>query len=93
MPVNTSDATIYFLQIYGKRIERLIYCSSAALIKRLAKSGYNSENKEVHMEKEFTFIGGHRHSFTLTVRKTSNGINVDINDWIDDEEDNGGIAE
>ena len=55
MPVNTSDATIYFLQIYGKRIERLIYCSSAALIKRLAKSGYNSENKEVHMEKEFTF--------------------------------------
>ena len=37
------------------RVKRRIYCSSAALIKRLAKSGYNSENKEVHMEKEFTF--------------------------------------
>ena len=51
------------------------------------------DGEEFNMEKEFTFIGGHRHSFTLTVRKTSNGINVDINDWIDDEEDNGGIAE
>lgn len=37
------------------RVKRRIYCSSAALIKRLAKSGYNSENKKVHMEKEFTF--------------------------------------
>ena len=45
------------------------------------------------MEKDFNFVSGHRHTFTVTVRKTSNGINVDIGDWLDDGTDNGGIAE
>ena len=45
------------------------------------------------MKKEFTFVGGQRHTFTITVKKTSNGINVDIGDWVDDGEDNGGVAE
>lgn len=49
--------------------------------------------KTYSMEKGFTFVGGHRYQFTLTVRKTSNGINVDINDWVDEDIDNGGVAE
>lgn len=51
------------------------------------------DGRDFNMKKEFTFISGHRHTFTITVKKTSNGINVDIGSWVDDEEDNGGVAE
>lgn len=51
------------------------------------------DGQDFNMKKEFTFVSGKRHTFTITVKKTSNGINVDIGDWVDDGEDNGGVAE
>lgn len=51
------------------------------------------DGEDFNMEKGFSFVSGHRHTFTVTVRKTSNGINVDIGAWVDDGTDNGGIAE
>lgn len=51
------------------------------------------DGREYKLNKEFTFVGGKRHQFTVTVNKTSNGINVGINDWEDDGKDNGGTAE
>lgn len=51
------------------------------------------DGKDFNMEKGFSFVSGHRHTFTVTVKKTSNGINVDIGAWVDDGTDNGGIAE
>ena len=51
------------------------------------------DGRDFNMEKEFTFVGGKRHTFTVTVKKTSNGINVDIGGWEDDDVDNGGVAE
>ena len=50
------------------------------------------DGRDFNMKKEFTFVGGQRHTFTITVKKTSNGINVDIGDWVDDGEENGGVA-
>lgn len=41
----------------------------------------------------FTFTGGKRHTFTVTVSKTSSGLNVNIGAWEEDDVDNGGIAE
>lgn len=51
------------------------------------------DGREYNLSKEFTFEGGKRHLFTVTVSKTSNGINVGIGDWEDGGEDNGGTAE
>lgn len=51
------------------------------------------DGKEFNLKKAFTFESGKRHKFTVTLNKTSNGINVNINPWDDDETDNGGIAE
>lgn len=51
------------------------------------------DGRDFNMKKEFTFVGGKRHTFTVTVKKTSNGINVDIGSWEDDGVDNGGVAE
>lgn len=51
------------------------------------------DGRDFNMKKEFTFQSGKRHTFTITVKKTSNGINVDIGSWEDDGEDNGGVAE
>ncbi len=45
------------------------------------------------LKKGFTFRPGVRHKFTVTVNKTSGGINIGVGDWEDDEEDNGGSAE
>lgn len=42
---------------------------------------------------EMTFEAGHRHTFTITVSKTSNGVNVDIGGWDEDGVDHGGVAE
>ena len=42
---------------------------------------------------EITFRSGYRHTFTITVNKTSNGINVGIGGWEDDGVDHGGVAE
>lgn len=53
----------------------------------------NIDNRNFNLKKEFTFVGGKRHTFSVTVSKTSNGINVGIGAWEDDDIDNGGIAE
>lgn len=44
-------------------------------------------------KKAFTFESGKNHQFTITINKTSNGVNVNINPWADDGTDNGGVAE
>lgn len=49
--------------------------------------------KSYNLQKAFTFESGKRHSFTVTVSKTSNGLNVKITGWDDDDTDNGGTAE
>lgn len=51
------------------------------------------DGKDYNLSKAFTFKAGTRHTFTVTVRKTSNGVNVDITKWEDDGIDNGGTAE
>ena len=51
------------------------------------------EGEEFRMPKGFTFASGKRHTFTVTVRKLSSGINIDISGWEDDGTDHGGVAE
>lgn len=51
------------------------------------------DGRDYNLKKEFTFTGGKRHLFTVTVSKTSNGINVGIGNWEEDGNDNGGTAE
>lgn len=50
------------------------------------------DSKEYNLDKEFTFEKGKQHTFTVTVSKTANGINVGINPWVTDEDDHGGVA-
>lgn len=53
-----------------------------------------TSGREYKLAKEdFTFTGGKRHTFTVTVSKVSNGINVNIGAWEEDDIDNGGTAE
>ncbi len=49
--------------------------------------------KEYNFTKEFRFESNKEHNFTITVNKTSNGINVNIDPWENDGTDNGGSAE
>lgn len=51
------------------------------------------DGRDFNLKKAFTFVAGKRHNFTVTVSKTSNGINVNIGSWNDDGTDNGGTAE
>jgi len=51
------------------------------------------DGRDYNLTKGFTFKSGQRHKFTVTVSKTSNGINVNITKWEDDGTDNGGTAE
>ena len=51
------------------------------------------DGETFHMPKGFTFVSGKRHTFTVTVRKLSTGINIDISGWEDDGIDNGGVAQ
>ena len=53
----------------------------------------NVDGKDYDLKKAFTFVGGKSHKFTVTVSKTSNGINVNIDGWETDDTDNGGVAE
>ena len=53
----------------------------------------NVDGKDYNLKKAFTFIAGKSHKFTVTVSKTSNGINVNIDGWQTDDTDNGGVAE
>ena len=49
--------------------------------------------KKYNFTKEFRFESKKEHNFTITVNKTSNGINVNIDPWENDGTDNGGSAE
>lgn len=51
------------------------------------------DDREFNLKKGFTFESGKSHNFTITLSKTSNGINVNINPWDEDGSDNGGTAE
>lgn len=51
------------------------------------------DGREYRLQKAFTFEGGKRHTFTVSVSKTSSGINVGITGWEEDETDHGGTAE
>lgn len=51
------------------------------------------DGSEFKLQKTLSLQGGHRYTLPMTVNKTSNGINVSIDDWIDDGIDNGGVAE
>jgi len=53
----------------------------------------NVGGKDYNFNKAFTFASGKRHSFTVTVSKSSSGLNVNITGWDDDGTDNGGTAE
>lgn len=49
--------------------------------------------KEYALKKTFTFETNKRYTFTVTVDKTNNGINVGIGNWEEDGIDHGGVAE
>ena len=51
------------------------------------------DGRDYNLQKAFNFVSGKRHRFTVTLSKTSNGINVNIGQWEDDGTDNGGTAE
>lgn len=53
----------------------------------------NIDRNVLNFKKAFTFVGGKRHQFTITLNKTGSGINVTIDQWDDDGTDNGGVAE
>lgn len=51
------------------------------------------DGRDYNLNKDFTFVGGKSHKFTVTVSKTSSGINVGITQWDTDGVDHGGVAE
>lgn len=51
------------------------------------------DGRDFNLPKAFTFVGGKSYQMTVTVSKTSNGINVNITDWDSDGTDYGGTAE
>lgn len=53
----------------------------------------NVDGRDFNLKKAFEFVGGTRHKFTVTLSKTSSGINVGIDQWEDEGIDNGGTAE
>lgn len=53
----------------------------------------NIDGRDFNLVKGFTFESTKSHTFNVTVSKTSNGVNVSINPWLEDGNDNGGVAE
>ncbi len=51
------------------------------------------DGEEYNLQKAFTFESGKSYKFTVTLSNPSTGVNVNITPWIDDNTDNGGIAE
>lgn len=49
--------------------------------------------RDFNLSKAFTFVSGKQHQFTVTLSKTSSGVNVNITNWETDNIDNGGTAE
>ena len=52
----------------------------------------NVDGRDFNLAKAFTFQSGKRHTFTVTLDKTSSGVNVTIGAWENDGNDNGGSA-
>lgn len=50
-------------------------------------------NVNYTLAKGFTFVSGKQHVFTVSVNKSSTGINIGIDGWVTDDIDNGGSAE
>ncbi len=48
--------------------------------------------QDYKLNKEFTFVANQKHTFTVKVSRTSNGINVNIGSWDTDDTDHGGVA-
>lgn len=53
----------------------------------------NVDGRDFNLKKGMTFESAKSHKFTVTLSKTSNGVNVTINPWAEDGTDNGGTAE
>lgn len=87
----TETASISFLQGENNEFKALIVPQTVPSADKFLT--VTIDGRDFNMKKEFTFVGGKRHTFTVTVKKTSNGINVDIGSWEDDGADNGGVAE
>lgn len=51
------------------------------------------DGRDFNLRKAFTFESGKIHKFTVTLSKTSNGVNVNISPWENDGSDNDGTAE
>ena len=51
------------------------------------------DGRDYNLNKAFTFESAKSHKFTVTLSRTSNGVNVSINPWNEDDIDNGGTAE
>lgn len=51
------------------------------------------DGHDLNLKKAFTFEGGKNHDFKMTVNKAADGINVNINPWLNDGTDNGGTAQ
>ena len=51
------------------------------------------DNVNYTLAKGFTFVSGKQHMFTVSVNKSSTGINIGIDGWVTDDIDNGGSAE
>ena len=51
------------------------------------------DGTEYTLKRAFTFESAKSYTFTVTLSKTSNGINVNINPWNEDDIDYGGVAE
>ena len=51
------------------------------------------DGQEFNFKKGFTFQKGKKHTFTITLSRTSGGLSVEISDWENDGNDNGGVAE
>lgn len=52
----------------------------------------NVDGRDYNLSKSFTFVSGKCHTFTVTLDKTSSGVNVIIGAWENDGVDNGGTA-
>mgnify|MGYP003523038976 FL=1 len=50
------------------------------------------DGSEYKLSKSLTFVSGKRYTFTVTIAKSSSGINVSIGSWSDDGIDYGGTA-
>lgn len=51
------------------------------------------DGAEYNLQKQISFESGKNYNFTITLSKTSAGINVNIGPWVTDNVDHGGVAE